>query len=208
MAKYTVTRACGHEEVVVLFGKIKNRDWRLENVEPSKLCYECYQVELAKRREEENREAAETAKEMQLPELTGSEKQIAWAETIRQKMLADIDEFIYTRVKEDVRNDPQLRMRKSLQDIAHMVKNKPYPGQLPDELKPYHYYLLDAGHSIMCVLETHLAEAQSNMDDYEVPVPIKYMMEKGYRFMDGYVVVEAEYSMEIGLIVDDKYYEY
>lgn len=61
----------------------------------------------------------------------------------------------------------------------------------------------------MCVLETHLEEAQkAGMDDYEVPVPVKYVIEKGYRFVDGYVVVNAEYSSEIGLLVDDRYSEY
>lgn len=108
MAKYSVTRACGHEETVVLFGKIKNREWRLENVEPQKLCSECYHAELKRRHEEENREAAEAAREMGLPSLTGTEKQVAWAESIRQQLLADIDEFIYRQVKAEHRNDPKL----------------------------------------------------------------------------------------------------
>jgi len=100
-------------------------------------------------------------------------------------------------------------LRKSLQDIAHMIQKRPYSGQLPEELKPYHYYISDSGHSIMCVLETHLGEAQkSNMDDYEVPVPVKYVVEKGYRFVDQYIVVDAEYDNNFGLMVDDRYSEY
>lgn len=100
-------------------------------------------------------------------------------------------------------------MRKSLRDIAHMVRRWPYPGQLPDDLRPYNYYILDAGHSIMCVLEAHLEEARkTNMDDYEIPVPVKYVLEKGYRFVDQYIVVEADYSSEIGLMVDDEYFGY
>jgi len=99
-------------------------------------------------------------------------------------------------------------MRKSLQDIAHMVQRRPYPGQLPAELKPYHYYILDSGHSIMCVLEVHMEEAKGDMDNYEVPVPVKYVLEKGYRIVDGYIVIEAEYSPDIGLLVDDEYSEY
>lgn len=100
-------------------------------------------------------------------------------------------------------------MRKSLQDIAHMVQKRPYPGKIPEELKLYHCYLLDCGHSVMCVLETHLEEAQkTSMNDYEVPVPVKYVLEKGYRFVDSYIIVEAEYSSEIGLLVDESYYEY
>lgn len=99
-------------------------------------------------------------------------------------------------------------MRKSLEDIAHMVQERPYPGQLPEELRPYHCYLLDAGHSIMCVLECHIEEARSCMDDYEVPVPVRYVLDKGYRFVDGYIVIDAEYSSTFGLIVDDEYAEY
>ena len=108
MAKYEVERACGHTETVVLFGKTRDREWRLAR-ETEKLCYECWQKELKEEREKENQEAAEAAKEMYLPELTGTEKQIAWAETIRQKMLADIDEFIFRNVNKEQRNAPKLR---------------------------------------------------------------------------------------------------
>jgi len=108
VAKYTVTRSCGHEEVVALFGPNRDREWRLENVEPNKLCYECYQIALVEQREKANREAAEAAKEMALPALTGSEKQIAWAETIRQKLMTDLDEFIFRSIKKERRNDPQI----------------------------------------------------------------------------------------------------
>lgn len=107
MAKYTVTQACGHDEVVALVGPISQREWRLENVEPQKLCSECYHAELARRREEENREAAEAAKEMSLPALTGTEKQIAWAETVRQQLLGALDEFVYTRSRLDAK-DPKV----------------------------------------------------------------------------------------------------
>jgi hypothetical protein len=93
MARYTVERACGHEETVVLFGKMKDREWRLEKVEPSKLCSECWQKEVERKREEETKKAAEEAKESGLPELTGSEKQVAWAERIRIQLLSGLEEL-------------------------------------------------------------------------------------------------------------------
>ena len=100
-------------------------------------------------------------------------------------------------------------LRKSLQGIAHMASKKAYPGKLPPELEPYHYYIADGGHSVMCVLECHLKENQKNgMDDYELPVPVKYVLEKGHRFINGFVIVGAKYGLPFGLIVDDKYYEY
>ncbi len=97
MAKYTVTRSCGHEETVSLVGPGSNREWRLENVEPNKLCYECYQEDLKRRREEASREAAEAARVNNLPALTGSEKQIAWAKTIRASMLDRLEEIVATK---------------------------------------------------------------------------------------------------------------
>jgi len=100
-------------------------------------------------------------------------------------------------------------MRKSIEDIKHMVGNIPYVTELPTELKPYHVYLTDTGHSILCVLKTHLEKAkQSNMDDYEVLVPVKYVLEKGYDIFNDYIIVDAEYSSELGLLVDGKYSEY
>lgn len=96
MAKYDVTRACGHQETVALFGKEKDRQWRIENVEAMKLCYDCYQAE----REKENAKAAAEAVEIGLPELTGSEKQIGWAETIRLGAVERFDAFL-VQLKED-----------------------------------------------------------------------------------------------------------
>lgn len=116
MAKYTVERACGHTETVVLFGKNKDREWRLERVEPSKLCYECYQKELARKREEENRESAEAAKEMNLPTLTGTEKQVAWAETIRQRIIGELEKVVYS-VPQEKRDDQFIRVVEALESI-------------------------------------------------------------------------------------------
>lgn len=56
-----------------------------------RLCPECYRKMMTKKREEEraeeNKAAAATAAALNLPALTGTEKQIAWATTIRQAAL-------------------------------------------------------------------------------------------------------------------------
>lgn len=87
MAKYNVTRSCGHTETVELFGPGRDRKWRLENVEEQKLCADCYRDELAR----QNAEAAKEAEEMGLPALTGTEKQAAWAETIRKDTINTLE---------------------------------------------------------------------------------------------------------------------
>lgn len=72
--KYTVKcDKCGKEFKVELFGKNKDREWKLEHF--SWKCEECYKAE----------KEAETAKKSEgLPELTdGTEKQIVWAKKLR-----------------------------------------------------------------------------------------------------------------------------
>jgi hypothetical protein len=43
-------------------------------------------------------------------------------------------------------------MRKSLEDIKHMIKPIKYFDDIPEELKPYNYYTVDGGHCIMIYL--------------------------------------------------------
>lgn len=54
-------------------------------------CTPCYRERIQAERDEENRKAAEMAAEANLPALSGSEKQVAWANTIRQRVLDDLD---------------------------------------------------------------------------------------------------------------------
>jgi len=93
MAWYEIKYACGHEGREQIYGPMKNRQW-IADRKAEGLCPDCYKAELERRREEENRKAAEAAREQGLPELTGTAKQIAWAETIRQKMLGQLTKLL------------------------------------------------------------------------------------------------------------------
>ena len=85
--KYYVTFSCGHEGEVNLYGKAAERDRRIAWYEKEGICPDCYR----KMKEEERRKADEELAayadkietEYNLPELEGSEKQIAWARKIR-----------------------------------------------------------------------------------------------------------------------------
>ncbi len=88
MAKYTIKANCGHEFETQLYGPNKDRERKIEWYERDGLCPECYAAQKQEARDEENAKAAENAQVQGLPELDGSEKQIAWATTIRDKMLA------------------------------------------------------------------------------------------------------------------------
>ncbi len=86
MAWYYGTYSCGHEGRENIVGPTKNRQW-IADRKFEGLCYECYQAKLEADREAANREAKEKAKEMELPELTGTDKQVAWANTLRQQLI-------------------------------------------------------------------------------------------------------------------------
>jgi len=83
MGKYTITHTCGHNAQHQLFGKEEARErtlaWRAKGI-----CPICYAAE-----QSANVDAASA----DLPELTGSEKQVAWARKIRVKVLKQVDDF-------------------------------------------------------------------------------------------------------------------
>jgi len=78
MAQYTITHTCGHTTSTQLYGKGSERDSRRAYL-ASQPCAAC------KRAAANETAAVETAG---LPALTGSDKQIAWATTIRRDQMA------------------------------------------------------------------------------------------------------------------------
>lgn len=75
--KYDVTYKCGHSGVLDLGGKTKDREWRVEQAQ-YRLCPDCYRAMKQKEMEEE-------LAKYNLPELSGTERQIKWATDIRFK---------------------------------------------------------------------------------------------------------------------------
>lgn len=94
MAKYSVTFSCGHTEIVNLIGKVNDRERKIEWFEKHGLCSECWEAERKRQYEEQAKKAAEEAQELGLPELEGTEKQVAWANTLRQQFIENCEEFI------------------------------------------------------------------------------------------------------------------
>ena len=86
MAWYYGEFSCGCEGRVNVIGPTKDRQWKVDK-KFAGLCEECFNKKLEEEREQANRKSLEKAKEMELPELTGSEKQIAWANTLRQQLI-------------------------------------------------------------------------------------------------------------------------
>jgi hypothetical protein len=93
MAYYSGTFSCGHEGRVDIIGPSKDREWKRERAF-SGMCPECYRRFKEEQKAAANEKAAEESKEMSLPELTGTEKQVTWANTIRVEFINKIHDVI------------------------------------------------------------------------------------------------------------------
>lgn len=142
MAWFYGTFSCGHEGRVNITGPTKNRQW-IADRKFERLCPECYEKQLKTKFESERVEALEKAKEMELPELTGSEKQIAWAVTLRQKFIEKCNEF--KEKNKDIFYDKTLtysslqyeRGMKQFNDVIEKLKETPDSKELNEKLKLY-----------------------------------------------------------------------
>ncbi|MBO4793599.1 MAG: hypothetical protein J5556_03415 [Deltaproteobacteria bacterium] len=91
IAKAECTCATCGEKFEVRVSKSNSREarsfeiWAAENITE---CRECQEKRIQAKHDAENAQAAAAAQEMGYPELLGTEKQIAWANTIREKAMA------------------------------------------------------------------------------------------------------------------------
>jgi len=97
MAQYQVTHTCGHSETVQLYGPSKERERRLTWLR-SQSCLDCKRAS----HEGEARESRILSQMEGLPRLDGTDRQIAWAETIRRDKLTETAAMLA-----QLRADPQ-----------------------------------------------------------------------------------------------------
>ncbi len=120
MAWHEGVYACGHPGRVQIYGPVKDRDWK-EKKEFSKLCPECWKKKLA----EENQKAVETAKEMGLPELKGTEKQVAWANSIRLNVIGELYQERLDYMLHEYKPEYHEKIRKGMKQVRnYIIKNK------------------------------------------------------------------------------------
>ena len=81
--KYDITYSCGHAGTVELYGKTSERESKIRWYETTAVCPECYK--------KQQEEAAETITKYELPELEGSEKQVAWAKKLMESAITVLE---------------------------------------------------------------------------------------------------------------------
>lgn len=83
--KVNITYSCGHQGTINVFGKSEERERKIKYFEEYGLCPDCYKAEKQKETEEF------AVKKCELPELKGSEKQVAWANKIRKEKIEEFE---------------------------------------------------------------------------------------------------------------------
>lgn len=89
MSKYSGIYCCGHEGCVQIYGPVKDRQGKADWIF-SQVCPDCAKKKHAEQFKKREKEAIEKAIEMDLPQLVGTLKQTAWANTLRIEF---IDKF-------------------------------------------------------------------------------------------------------------------
>lgn len=130
MAKCNVTHACGHRTVHNLFGPYNSRQQRISELE-RRLCRDCWEAKRDEAHAKENAAAAAKAAEAGLPALEGTPKQIAWAESIRVKAIADAEAAIAataTTAERKAQVAPLLAQLKGENSAAWWIDNRKRTG--------------------------------------------------------------------------------
>lgn len=128
MAWYYGTYSCGHEGRTNIVGPTKDRERKAE-WHFSGLCPECYKKKQEEERNYANKEAAEKSAEMELPELTGTEKQVAWANTLRIKAIDSLNSRcnkIEVSLKEkglDAIPGEEIGMKEVYDSVQHFIQS-------------------------------------------------------------------------------------
>jgi hypothetical protein len=93
MSWYEVNYTCGHNDRMQVYGPTRDRQ-TIADRESRKDCPECWRKKQDARNAESALAASCDAAAAGLPSLVGSDKQVAWAETIRAKMLAELKPIV------------------------------------------------------------------------------------------------------------------
>lgn len=117
MAKHTITHTCGHDVVHNLLGKSSYRQWQKERLS-NEPCWECQKAA-------RNETAQVHTEAAGLVALSGTEKQVAWANSIRLGKLAEIDKTVaeIKAVPASATEKGQRNMAK-LDEIVNAIRSK------------------------------------------------------------------------------------
>jgi hypothetical protein len=117
MANIMITHTCGHQESHQLYGSSSERS-RKETWLETTLCYACYRADIEARRQAESAQSATANREIEMPPLAGTDRQIAWAETLRANCIENLVRTAQTDARRYLTAAPDHEAR------AHRLKDE------------------------------------------------------------------------------------
>jgi len=117
--------ACGHKGRVQIYGPSKDREWK-QRYEFAKKCPDCREKDFAEKIKKDNQKAKEFSEKRGLPSLTGSDKQIDWATTLRHNFILAIEEE-FEKVENNISsiNESELKIFNHMKvAFENMIKAK------------------------------------------------------------------------------------
>jgi len=104
MAKYEIQHSCGHVRTHTIVGPTKDRPRRVAYLE-DQLCSECWAERKREALARDNAAAAAANEDRGLPALTGTPRQIEWAESIRAEAAAKAAKLAPTPIRDGVEEE-------------------------------------------------------------------------------------------------------
>lgn len=128
---YEITSKCGHTWEVNIGGSQSYQEY-MERRYTQGLCPECEE----KKRQERHEKNKELAEEMGLPSLLGSERQVSWAEDIRQEALDGVFEYAKdAKAVAGLWSYANIEQEKRIKCISHYCTGKNKYGREVYDLK-------------------------------------------------------------------------
>lgn len=126
MAKYDIQHTCGHVVTHNIVGKIDNRPLEVSRLE-RRSCEDCYRARLAADAAEAN---------SGLAALTGTEKQVHWAEALRAQAIAAVDRLVAEKnIRLSTEQQAVIDRLKNHTDACWWIENRFYAGSAYHMLK-------------------------------------------------------------------------
>lgn len=177
MAWYSGTYKCGHEGRVNITGPLKYREYKKEQ-RFDRLCPECYKPIREAEINKINDEAEYKAEEYGLPVLTGTEKQIRWATTIRNNIIEKAEALLCERnLGQDCRFD-------DIREIKGM----------PKKTREFHEYVEEVFDYIM------MNETRADYWIFNRVFDLEFMISRSYEDYDNFVKDEEEKEILLDLV--------
>ena len=81
-------------------------------------------------------------------------------------------------------------------------------ARIPKEIRFAYTYNSETGHSILAIPSCLANESKGRETDYLIPMPLRYVLEKGYVLRDGYLYVDVKYDPVFGADIPEEYFDY